>query len=811
MAKFWSRETLPRIFQTFNSLYSSMVRKKNATIVPPSKQLVGEYPPVSFERLYQYYQNWAQIKRSMDTTHQKFMGAGIQVKSENPQFQQFINYWWTEVNAQKKFAEFFLSVFITGNGMMEVQYTDQGQIGNIEAIPMWTIWRIFRDQFANEIKIVQLIDGVFKELDPQFYIHYLINNPEREAFGKSEFFAVANPRPVSAEVDPTTGQPLNPARVLTPTLDAQAILQDAEIEIKKKMAKPKIFVKAPGMARDDMAKLRAELEDPNSSQYVWVIDSTDIDMEEAKIDSNGKFEQYGVNVDSQIDISTGFASKVVVDPGGFSYSSTQQPFDVLDQRMVDMQADAVEMIRDKLIRPLAESWGFLDWDDLKVEVSFMPSVRRLTMEDIQKLPVDAVSPLEKREILKKLHIPLDDKLWQEYSDKQDQLKQQQMDALHKQAENGMLGQGGFSPKSPDSPTDADKSKGKKEESMPFESDRPKPESLKEVLKLVLKEVLAEERINLNPNVQDSSYNDIYVSQGLDDVGKPIITDPGLNKKYKEHPNELPGGQYEKEEEDDPELEQKHMPQNVNVKNKENPQDKGNNPQLNSDEPQVSPQDVDKDDIKSQGDYKDILSNQNSPKEDETGLPDDMKVTHQGPSDRDQPIVSSDPDPVTQNLKHTYDDQEKPAKMNKDFAGAQQGLNNTKQNQHVGDDDKDKNGTPANHNNDKHEEPMKNQKTDVPTPNNNQVKDTKGSQKAPEPSSKQIKSGKQRPKDDKKDDKDQVAKPTDKGNNKGLPKEIIVKKGQEDIAGPPAAANMPVTGGTTYIKKKEEEDEKEENK
>lgn len=806
--KIFSRETLPRIFQTFNSLYSSMTRKRNASIVAPSRQLVGEYPPVSFERLFQYYQNWAQIKRSMDTTHQKFMGAGIQIKSDNPQFQQFINYWWAEVNAQKKFAEFFLNLFITGNGMMEIQYTPEGQIGNIESIPMWTIWRIFRDQFANEIKIVQLIDGVFKELDPQFYIHYMINNPEREAFGKSEFFAVANPRPVNAEVDPTTGQPTNPARVLTPTLDAQAILQDAEIEIKKKMAKPKIFVKAPGMGKDDMAKLRAELEDPSSAQYVWVIDSTEIDIAEAKIDSNGKFEQYGINVDSQIDISTGYASKTVTDPGGFSYSSSQTPFDSLDQRMVDLQAGGTEMIKDRLIRALAESWGFTDFDDLNVEVSFMPSVRRLSMEDIQKLPVDAVCPEEKREILKKLHIPLDDKLWDEYSKKQDDLKQQQMDALHKQAENGMMGQGdnkgGYSQKSPVSPID------NKPEKMPFESDRPKPESLKEVLKLAIKEVLAEERINLNPNNDDSStYNDLYVGQGLDESGKPIITDPKLAKKFQEHPNELPGGLYEQEEEDDPALEDDHLPEGANIKTED---------QHNMDKQNMEQEDPEQD--KGIGDYKDIYGDQNNPKEDETGLPDGMKKTHQGPREDmdEQPVMPTDTDPVRDNVKHTLDDQEKPAQLNKDFAGPQKGLVNTDESPQIGNKDKSKTLVPK----------PTDQKPSNINPEDKNVDKSKMPPKEggkPHPFEKKQDNGQEKPKKEGDMKNTDPTIKTSKGtNDKGLPKEIIIiKKGgdkikptdkdkpfnkdsKEDIAGPPASANMSSNG--IKPKKKKEDNENE---
>ena len=46
---------VPKIFQSFNSLLGGITRKKNATIVGPSKQLVGEFPPITFERLYEYY------------------------------------------------------------------------------------------------------------------------------------------------------------------------------------------------------------------------------------------------------------------------------------------------------------------------------------------------------------------------------------------------------------------------------------------------------------------------------------------------------------------------------------------------------------------------------------------------------------------------------------------------------------------------------------------------------------------------------------------------------------------------------------
>ncbi len=574
---------VPKVFQTFNSLLGSIVRKRNATIVGPSKQLVGEFPPVTFERLYEYYHGWDQIKRAVDTMHQKFMGAGIEVKSNNEAFNVFVEKWWDISNVEKKFSEFFFSVFITGNGIMEVQFTSDGRLGNVEHVPMQTIYRIFRDQFGNELKLVQVVDGVFKELDPQFFIHWMINNPDRQAFGKSEFHSLASPRPVTAKTDPITGESVNPDRTLRPLLDAQAILQNSEVEIKEKMAKPRLLVSAVGMPRDQMAKVQAEMANADSDQYIWMFDKP-IDSKELQVQGQPKYDNYGQNVEDHIDIGTGFASKVIKNQGGFSYSSSQTPFDVLDQRMVDMQSQASEMIKDRLIRPLAESWGFKDFDEMEVEVTFMPSVRRLSMDDIRQLPTDAVSPEEKREILKKLHIPLDDNLWEDFQNEAKKAQREQGGAMGGMGGFGDDGSGGFgggfpaesgfpdegaghvgnpqgqSPKSPVSAGSDESPKVRQPPvANPMESDRPNPtrkdkrsgEVKNDELINTLKQLASEveglkkqvgERIPLPPTAYNDS-QDMYVSQGIHQYGTPEITDPEVRREYgldkDEFENELP--------------------------------------------------------------------------------------------------------------------------------------------------------------------------------------------------------------------------------------------------------------------------------
>ena len=570
---------VPKIFQTFNSLLGGIVRKRNATIVGPSKQLVGEFPEVDFERLYQYYHHWDQIKTAVDVMHQKFRGSAISIKSNNEYFNVFIEKWWDVANAEKKWSQYIYSLLITGSAIMELQYTPDGRIGNIEQIPMQTIYRMFRDQFGNELKLVQIVDGVFKELDPEFFIHHTINNPDRQAFGKSMFHTLASPRPITGTVDPITGDAINADRNTMSLLDAQAVLQNAEIEIKKKMAKPRLVVSANGMPREQMEQIQAEMADENTDQYIWIFDKP-VNSAELNIKGTDQYGKYGENVDAHIDIGTVFASSVITKPQGFSYSGGQTPLDVLDQRMIDLQGDLSEIMRDRLIKPLAESWGFKEFDLMEVKITFTPIVKRLTMEDIGGLDSTAVSAEEKRELYKKLNIELDDNMWEE--SKNEQKEQQAGMGMGGMPPNG---QPPVDPQNPVLPTvsnppDEDEKLSSavpppkvEQQTSPkdeFTIEAPKPDNpskpkldqrkpngevfVDKMIKQIANESTLSttekldmlkgfERIPLAPNAINTS-TDLYVGQGVDQQGVPEITDPAIRDSYgldidEEQEQELP--------------------------------------------------------------------------------------------------------------------------------------------------------------------------------------------------------------------------------------------------------------------------------
>lgn len=537
-------------FKSYNTLIGSTLKSGNAAIVAPQRQLTGEYPPVSPTQLFQYYYGWDQVKAAIDVKHQKFWGRGIEIKSKNEAFNKFVKKWLDLSNGEKKISEAVYSLLITGDFFIEKQFTPDGRLANVEHVPMTTIFRMYRDQYANELKLVQLVDGIYKELDPANYVHGMINNPSREAFGHSEFHTLAAPRPIAGEIDPITNQPINPSRNLRSLLDAQAILQNAEIEIKLKMAKPRILASVNGMPPAQMLAVQKEMADPANDQWIWLFDRP-VDSKELAVSAQTKFDTYGDNVDAHIDIGTGFASNVIKNPSGFSYSSSQTPLDVLDQRMMDIQSDVGELLTDELFKPLAESWGFKDVEFMEIEITFLPTIKRLQLDEINTLDKNAVCPKEFRKLYKDHQINLDDKLFEEWQNEQKQQKQE----IAKQNLMGMQGEDDKKsprpPKNPDSPLTKDKPL--------FQNETPKPprtdtrevfDGLKELLKEVVVEVIKErgaERYELSPlQGKKDVHSDLIGSQTSD---KPEITDPKVLDAYGLNEEEQENREYDREERD----------------------------------------------------------------------------------------------------------------------------------------------------------------------------------------------------------------------------------------------------------------------
>ena len=407
-------------FQSFNSYLGVLLRRPNAALVGPSRQLVGEFAPeVPFDRLYEYYHGWPAIKASVDVQWQKLLGAGWEFKCKSPAFQDFVQRWMRICNFNHKLGNAVLGMLVTGTFLVERQFDDRGRLANVEQIPLTTVFKAFRDAYGNYLKLQQVVDGLFKDLDPQYYILHTINNPERTAFGRSIFYSLAAYRKISNPADRHSGLPNNPARVLSPLLESHAEVSQAQIEIVKKLSKPRVFGAMKGMPQEQLQLLENEMADERSDKWLWLFDR-EVTVAEAQLQSQGKFPEYTKDLTEQIDLGTQFGSKVITEPGGFSYASGVESMDVVDEHIAGYQDDLTEILLDGIIRVLYDTWfremypDLPAFDDLEPEGHWKPRVRKMTLEDIAMLNPAAVSPEEYRQLYKAQNISLDDTLYEKF-------------------------------------------------------------------------------------------------------------------------------------------------------------------------------------------------------------------------------------------------------------------------------------------------------------------------------------------------------------------------------------------------------------
>jgi len=417
-------------FNSLGTIFSGLLggdtrKQNNAVIVPPNQVFTGEFPKiVPKEIFYEKYHSWPQIKSSVNSAVKKIIGSDIEVTSQDEEFTEFLQEWCRITSFKKKLKLFVMDTIITGDGFLENQFTDNLELGNIEQIPTKTFFKIHRDIHGQVLKYTQNVDGILNDLDPEYIIHWAINNPDNEAFGKSEFYSVAAPRPLVGKTDPTTGEEINPTRFVAPVLDMQARNLHAEMEFKEKMAKGRIIIKAKDIPEEQLKQLKTEMNDPSSEKTFWafnVQDKEDITVEEASISSSSKLDRYTDNMNREVDLATDVSSKISTDPGSFSFASSQTPLQEQAELTASRQAEIKELIEERIFRVLADQAG-KDFDEVKPELVFKPFIKKVDLEQLNNIDPNRISDQEYRDAIRDV-ITLNDEEFEKQKEEKKQFAQ----------------------------------------------------------------------------------------------------------------------------------------------------------------------------------------------------------------------------------------------------------------------------------------------------------------------------------------------------------------------------------------------------
>lgn len=422
------------IFQNTINYFSK--KPNNAEIVSRAKQYSGEYPKaLPFSSYYIYYHQTPSVKRNINSIHRRWMGSSMEVQSQDKTFDSLWKEFAKITNFKPMIKEFALDTLITGTGMIEKQFWNN-MFANLSHIPTKTLWRIYRDEFANILSIWQLTDGDTKELSPKNMLIFTINNPERDAIGKSAMYAVAVPQIVGGKVD-ELGNPIDPQRYLPSILDVKTRLNFAHMEIAEKQAKSRWFVSLKSVKDATRQKqIEADLENDASSKYITVTDG-DVDVKGIEFKSQVGNERYLDDIDEQINRGTGFPGNVIDKGASMGYASSQTPMQDLSSSIEDMQNDLSEFVEDGIFKPLCEQWG-LDYDKVQPKLIFNTFVEKVTFEQLIKIPPTApIADTELRKAYNEFLPGMDDTEWKKFKEERDAKEAQALQA-----------KGGTDPKNP---------------------------------------------------------------------------------------------------------------------------------------------------------------------------------------------------------------------------------------------------------------------------------------------------------------------------------------------------------------------------
>lgn len=415
---------LASIYQNTINFFSR--KPDNALIVSRAKQYSGEWSKeLPYPRFYDYYHQTPSVKRNINSIHRRWMGSSIEIKSQDATWDKMWKIWSDTVDFIPKLKEFTLDTLITGTGLFEKQFYGT-MFANLEHVPTKTLWKMFRDEFATYLSIWQLSDGGdTKQLAPKNMIVFTINNPERDAVGKSAMYAVAVPQKIAGKVD-SLGNPINPDRYLPSILDVKTRLNFAHMEIAEKQARARWFVSIKNMKdKKRQQEIEKDLEDEESSKYITVTDG-EVTTNAIEFKNAVANEKYLNDMDQDINRGTGYPGNVIDKGGEMGYASSQTPMQDLSMSIEDMQNDLSDVIQDEIFKPLCEQWG-LDYEKVQPKLVFNTFVEKITFEQLIKIPSDhPIADLEIRGAYKEFLPGMDDKLWEAFKKERDARVQQEM-------------------------------------------------------------------------------------------------------------------------------------------------------------------------------------------------------------------------------------------------------------------------------------------------------------------------------------------------------------------------------------------------
>ncbi len=315
-----------QLLDAIKSAFSATSQKQQAQqaetgiVVGPVKRVVGEFPQPTFLQLYNYYLSDPTIHNAVNTFRDRMVGSGFYVTGDDQNAVGIINDFVKGVDFDILLYDIVGDMLITGISLVEMLTPDNLQ--DLEMVQMSTILKIQRDKFGNYTNIVQLVEGIYNNLNPTNFIQFRLFDVGRNAFPVGLFYSLAVPQLIDGEVRPSV-------------LDSLARIRDAMVRIFDNYASPRdmyVFENASEQFLQDQAvKIR------NMKKGESFVTNKKFDHMEITIDPRSRFDNYIEFFKMQVELGIQSGIIKLQSAHDYTYASATAVQELLDMRAAGMQ------------------------------------------------------------------------------------------------------------------------------------------------------------------------------------------------------------------------------------------------------------------------------------------------------------------------------------------------------------------------------------------------------------------------------------------------------------------------------------------
>ncbi len=320
------------------------ISEGRSLVVPLGKIGVGESPPVTFERLRDYYLKDPSSKGAIDDFAAQVVGPGFYLTADDDRALNVMNEWNEQAAIDQWFHATVIELLYAGNSFTEYpeDLAEPPEFLSL-MVELSSIVRIKRTETGEVQGIVQRVGGKERLLDSRTVMHFAWNRIDRSAFGTGLLYPLASNR----------SGPDN--ETIPPLLDIKAQMEN-DMRIAFHRYPPRYLIQFEAGDKVFEDKIKPALKDWKPGEDIAV--NVKADVKDISTNPQTRFEGFLKEIYNQIYIGLESPMPRQFSERGFTEASARVNVEMVERHVRIMWRFLKRNYERQIVRPVLRAYGF---------------------------------------------------------------------------------------------------------------------------------------------------------------------------------------------------------------------------------------------------------------------------------------------------------------------------------------------------------------------------------------------------------------------------------------------------------------------